>query len=439
MTQQDTSQGSAERGEGNPYRQSPPPGQEGRSLADAHNNPSRLPPGEEISSPESRFSEERQRQPFSRGEEGSWPAESRPYEGPRETHGFNQTNISQTPFRRTEFLSGSSYPRGGYPQADYSREDRQRDRENQPGQQEERDIRPYQAGGGAPQQYGDYSREAQPFEEQGRFQNQFSNQNQTKMDRENRNYEDEYTYRNPRFEQDVRRAEEREYGSRRGMSGQYYDRDYDRGGFKGEQEAGRGGYGQRDYDREAMERSSRNYYRDRDQERFERSSGPFHTTESDRPGRGYENEREMNRRANSFGRENRYRGREGERRYGEGNRGYQQEPYYNAASSHSATGPYEDYERDAERFGIRQDYRDGRPAYNPAEYDRERRAEEEGYRSQNRSFYYRPGEEAERRRRFSNRIQDRGLERSPGGNWGPSESEYNRRRYEGYEGGGERY
>lgn len=256
------------------------------------------------------------------------------------------------------------------------------------------------------------------------------------MDRENRNYEEEYTYRNPRFEQDVRRAEDREYGRRRGMSGQYYDRDYDLGGFNRDREASRGGYGQRDYDREAMERSSRNYFRDRDQERFESSSGPFHTTESDRPGRGYESEREMNRRANSSYRGNEYGGSEGGRRYSEENRGYQREPYHHAASSHRTTGPYEDYERDADRFGIRQDYRDGNPAYNPAEFDRDRRAEEEGYRSQNRSFYYRPGEEAERNRRLSSRIQDRGLERSPSGNWGPSESEYNRRPYEG---GGERY
>lgn len=248
------------------------------------------------------------------------------------------------------------------------------------------------------------------------------------MRSDDRNYREDYNYPSPRYESDRRRGEERVYGSRRGMSGQYYDRDYDRGSMDLDRD--RDSYGRREFDREAMQRSSREYEQGRNRNLSgEGNYGRFRSTETDVPGRGYESEREMNRHANNY-----VRGREGDRRYDERNRGYRSEPYSGVASSHSATGPYEDYERDIDRYGLRQDYQDGYPTYNPAEYDRGQRHGREGYRNENRSFSYRPGEEAERRRRLSARIQDRGLERSPSGNWGPSESPYNRRRYKGEKG-----
>lgn len=134
----------------------------------------------------------------------------------------------------------------------------------------------------------------------------------------------------------------------------------------------------------------------------------------------------MNRHANNLER--------GGRNYGQSSRANRGELNYGVASSHRATGPYEDFERDIDRYGIREDYQGRSRSYGRADYDRDRDFDNSRGRDRNRSFYYRPGEDAERRRRLSARNQDQGLERSRSGNWGPSDY----RRDRGYD-SGERY
>ena len=97
-----------------------------------------------------------------------WQRQAKEYQGPQEGHGFNQTGISQASNQRGEF------PRGGYPQGSYH-ESRYGQGAYSVGHHQratgnpyekpsfQQDVRPYYGGGDAPQQYGDYSQEAQPF------------------------------------------------------------------------------------------------------------------------------------------------------------------------------------------------------------------------------------------------------------------------------------
>lgn len=277
---------------------------------------------------------------------------------------------------------------------------------------------------------------------------------ENRENRENRDY-NENRYQD--YGRERNRPEDRAYGYN--MSGQRYDRRYDRGGFNRErdmysryepnQEFNQGpiGIGGTDFDQDL------NY--NRYGGRGER--GHFHSTETDQPGRAYSSEREMNRNGNL------YRDEGPDRSYGQGNRsytgerGYGRNRTYNEAHSHAATGDYEDFERDLDRFGMRRDYERGqeqpgrnrsgdygrrgesRPyGYEQQDYGRRRdytegpvygreRGSEYGRergREENPSLYYRRQEDAEQRRRLSQRIQDRGLERSPSGNWGPSDYSY---------------
>lgn len=252
----------------------------------------------------------------------------------------------------------------------------------------------------------------------------FRRENREHRDREHRDY-NENRYQD--YGRERYRPEERDYGY--SMSGQRYDRSYDRGGFNRERDMNRGYEPKQEFNQGPIGRGGTDFDQDLNYNRYggRGDQGHFHSTETDQPGRAYSSEREINRNANL------YRNEEPDGGYGQGNRsytgerGYGRNRTYNEAYSHAATGDYEDFERDLDRYGMRQDYQ-GRRDYSegPAYGSRERAPEyrPERGREEIPSTYYRNREEAERRRRLSQRIEDRGLERSPEGNWGPSDYPY---------------
>lgn len=231
------------------------------------------------------------------------------------------------------------------------------------------------------------------------------------------------------YERGRERNREREYGERVGMSGQSYDPNYDRGVFNSDRDMNRGyaqdreynrGYAQdRGYNRGREDRQGREYDRDVDYNRYgQRNQGRYHSTETDNPGRPYQSERDMNRNAHYYGeqgrdrgyREDRDRGYRG-REYDDRSRNFPEEPGYRVASRHRNTGPYEDYERDLDRYGLRGENQDRYRGYGEQQERDPREVP---------NFYYHPGEDEERRRRRDYRMTNRHQERSPSGNWGPS-------------------
>lgn len=231
------------------------------------------------------------------------------------------------------------------------------------------------------------------------------------------------------FERDYGRGRERnrerEYGQRVGMSGQNYDPVYDRGVYNHERDMNRGYAQDREYNRGRADRRGREYDRDSGYNRYgQRNEGRYHSSETENPGRAYQSERDMNRNAHYYGEQARDRGyREDrdrgyrERDYDERrrNRNFQEEPGYRVASRHRDTGPYEDFERDLDRYGMRGDTRDRYRGYGEQQERDPREVP---------NFYYHPGEDEERRRRRDYNITNRNQERSPSGNWGPSNPRY---------------
>lgn len=256
------------------------------------------------------------------------------------------------------------------------------------------------------------------------YQNQRTNQNPNTMRSDERNSRRDYNdYREQEYRRDRNRMEERGYGYDPGRREQDWDRSYDRRGYSADREFNRGYAQDRDYNRgQSYDRrydyeQGRNYNQNRGH-----NQGRYHSTETDVPGRGYDTEREMNRHANNYsGYEDR------NRNFEDRNQNSRRVLNNSVASSHRDTGPYEDFERDLDRYNIRGDYQERYGSYRQGERDRGE--------SRDRGQYFRPEEALEGRRRVSERYRDRGLERSPSGNWGPSESEYNNR----YRGGRDRY
>lgn len=245
-------------------------------------------------------------------------------------------------------------------------------------------------------------------------QNQEANQIQNVMQNYDRNYRRYNEDRNEGYDRERSRVEGRSYEYARGGGG-LRDRDYERVSFRHARDFNGGGEGRsRDYDSGYSQRNSRNHDRDIDRNRYDQpNEGRYHSTEADVPGRGYRSEREMNRHANNL--------EYGSRSYGESSQANRGDRNYGVSSSHRATGPYEDFERDVERYGIREDYRNrGRNTSYGSDYGRDRDYGRNRAGSGNRSFGSRPNEEAERHRRLSSRIQDHGLERSRSGNREPS-------------------
>jgi hypothetical protein len=257
------------------------------------------------------------------------------------------------------------------------------------------------------------------------------------MRQEDRNYERDYNndYRNQDYGRD--RNREREYREGSGMSGQRYDRTYDRGGFDREREMYRDrDFAQnREFNRGPIGRGGSEFDQDLNYNRYgqrnyggQESRGRYHSTETDHAGRGYQREGNMYRETYYGPEQDRDRGERVDRDLGfreDRNRGFAERrpdypggPGYRVASGHRETGPYEDYERDLDRYGIREEYRDHSPQDRYRDYDPDRRPDRDPRELRN--FYYRPGEDEERRRRRDYSIENRNQERSPSGNWGPS-------------------
>ncbi len=271
---------------------------------------------------------------------------------------------------------------------------------NQTGRNDRKD-RQYQAAGNG-------NREGRAAWQRNQFRNQYLNQNKHTMRQDDRNFRDNYNgYRNEEYGRAGRRPENRDYGSERDRSSQQYNRDYDRVRFSQGQDLsrdsedsyrnfeGRSRYSGDNYDQRIN--------RDND---GGRRAGRYHSTRTENPGRGFEREQEMNRHEGGYGRDrfddNRRRGAS------EGNRN-------RASSSHRSTGSYEDFERDVNRFGIRQDFREGRNYSGREAYGRGQG------RSEDRNAGYRPGYETDRGRRAGS-MPDRGFDRGPSGDWGRSAS-----------------
>lgn len=249
-----------------------------------------------------------------------------------------------------------------------------------------------------------------------RNRNQARNQSLNTMRSDERNFRGGYENRDQDYGRDRYSSGDSTYGYESGRGGHEYDRNNYRGGFDRERDF-RGYDRNREYNMDQYERAGRNNAQGRDYDRYEGRQGRYHSTETDRPGQGFDTEREMNRNANRGGFDS-------DRSYGNSSRNYRGERGYNpplsdrVASSHRATGPYEDFERDREYYGAGRDYQERYRSIDRADRGRE----------ENAGFYNRPDEEAEHRRR-SNQFRDRGWERSPRGNWGPSDPDY-RSRYE---------
>jgi hypothetical protein len=250
---------------------------------------------------------------------------------------------------------------------------------------------------------------------QFRNQNQVTNQNQNTMRPDDRNYRGDYNdYRNEAYERGRGRSRDRDYGNGRGMPDQQHDREYGRVRFNQRQDFGRD---RGDYDRRShFERDARQYGYNNNQ-RFgndqsgAHGDGRYHSTRTDVPGRGFDREREMRRHENRGGRD----------RFID-DRGYLGDRNYRVFSSHRTTGNYDDFERDIDRFGVRDDYEErgnypGRDGYG--------RGRE---RNENLDSYSRFGEEGARRPGPSARMRNRDMERNQ------RQPDYRRDRDLGYNG-----
>lgn len=250
--------------------------------------------------------------------------------------------------------------------------------------------------------------------------NQMTNQNQNTMRPDERNYNrynNNYRVQDQDFGRDRNSTEDRDFYYENGSRGPRYERDHEREGFYPNRRDSNRDHGQEwDYNRDRYQGRSSDFDRDFNQNRYgNKNEGPYHSTRTEIPGRGYESEQEMNRHSHTN-----YEDFQGERNYGDRNRNYRGERNHGVTSRHRATGRYEDFERDIDRFGLREDYQNRGGSYERENWDRDRA------RAGNRGFYIRSAEE-EGRRRPSYQNQDPRLDRGPSGSWGRQEREYHER------------
>ena len=328
-----------------------------------------------------------QQQEYFRGDTGYPYREN--YEG-RNQQPLNRTEnyYPQEPAseqQRRNFAEGSQYPyEGGYgagnPQARQGIERAQH--LNGPDQAEglnreeqgRRGFLGYQNGGmqDMPDLTPEWVKERQTGvrgQDQIENMNQSPYQDQSTLRSGGRNYGTEYNeYRrqDEDFGRDRDGSRNLDFGNRGRMGDSQYDR-YERVNYRSGRENDRG-YGQtRDYGRDRFEQEDRNFNRSSDyNESRGHNEGRYHSTRTENPGRGYETEQELNRHAGS------YYGDQDRRRdidYGSRGRDFRRQGSERVRSAHRSEGPYEDFERDVNRFGIKGDY-DERYDYNERRLDR---------------------------------------------------------------------
>lgn len=328
--------------------------------------------------------------------------------------------------QRQNFAEGSQYPyeggfRAGNLQAQEGLERAkdlesqiERSRQNrQQGYMERRQEKPY------PMPAWARNQQVRNEADQGQINslNQISNQNTMRPDERNYNRNNNYRVQDQDFGRDRNSTEDRDFYYENGSRGPRYERDHEREGFyPNRRDTNRDFDREWDYNRDRSQRRSNNFDRDFNQNRYgNKNEGPYHSTRTKIPGRGYESEQEMNRHSHTN-----YEDPQGERNYGDWNRNYGGERKHGVSSRHRATGSYEDFERDIDRFGLREDYQNRGGSYEREDWERDRG------RAGNRGFYDRSAEE-EGRRRPSYQNQDPRLDRGPSGSWGRQEREYHER------------
>ncbi len=222
----------------------------------------------------------------------------------------------------------------------------------------------------------------------------FLNHNKNTMRQDDRDYRRDYNdYRDREYGRERDRRDDRDFGFNADRSRRDNDQYRDRGGYNPERDfrgydrdSGRGisrGYEQdRPYNSDRFSDRNRGYEQDDNYRTGQDERGNYYSTRSSNPGRGYDTEWEMNRHSD-FGDSGRDRGY-----YSDNDRNYREIRNNRPDSRHRATGSYDDFERDLDRFGMR-------------------RSDEDRYRESDRQS-----------RRPHGRFDHPATDRGPSGAWG---------------------